>query len=452
MKRRILSIFAAALLAASLGGGLAGCALDYINPNAAAENQVLTTREGLFNLSVGMQQSYATGALEAYITTSGTSARELGIASTFQDPIDLEAGGAQLPSENSRILNIWQRSYRVIGMADNLITSAPNVNPLAAGTRGGIIALASLYKAMALGHLAMYFEQAPTVLGRPGQPAQFRPRAEVLAEAIRLLETAAPLVPTGTAAAEFNAQVLSRGFNLANTIQLMRARFLNMAGRHADAIAAANMVTTGAAGLSVYSYDAQQNRNPIFVNLVLSGAIFAPRDNFGLPTNLVDTADARIRTFLRPNSRTGVAPASYAIDDLIIPFLSAPEAAMPVFRMGEVALIRAEANARQNNLTQAVAELNSIRTKRAASDPHGIGANLPAYSGAMTADAILTDIYAQRCIELYLTGMRFEDARRFGRPAPPNPASFQSERNRNFYPYPALERDNNTNTPANPPI
>lgn len=452
MKRKISSYLAAALVIAGLGTVLTSCALDYVNPNAAAENQVLTTREGLFNLAVGMQQSYAVGALEAYITTSGTSARELGVASTFQDPIDLEAGGSQLPAENSRVLNIWQRSYRIIGMADNLIASAPNVNPLSAGTRGGIIALASLYKAMCLGHLAMYFEQAPISNGKPGASAQFRPRAEVLAEAIRLLETAASQVPTGTAATEFNAQVQAQGFNLANTIQLMRARFLNMAGRHADAIAAANMVVTGAAGVSRYSYDAQQNRNPIFVNAILSGAIFAPRDNFGLPSSLVDTADARIRTFLRPNSRTGVAPASYPVDDLIIPFFATPDAAMPVFRMGEVALIRAEAQARQNNLTAAVTELNAIRTKRAANDPHGIGANLQPYSGAMTADAILTDIYAQRCIELYLTGLKMEDARRFGRPAPPNPASFQSERNRNFYPYPALERDNNTNTPSNPPI
>ncbi|MCS6807471.1 MAG: RagB/SusD family nutrient uptake outer membrane protein [Bacteroidota bacterium] len=433
-----------------------GCSLDYINPNAPAENQVLTTREGVIALAIGMQQFFATSTIEAYITTSGTSARELAVVSTFQDPLDLEVGGAELPAENSRVLAIWQRSYRTIGMAENLINSAPNV-PLSAATRGGIIALASLYKAMCLGHLAMYFEQAPISLGRVGQPAQFRPRADVLAEAIRLLETAAQQVPTGTAAQEFTTQVLARGMNLANTIQAMRARFLNMAGRHAEAIAAANQVVTGTAGVSVFTYDAQQNRNPVFVNVILAGAVFAPRDNFGVSTGFVDTADARIRFFMSPNAGVGNT-SRLPIETLVAPFFATPDAAMPVFRMGEMALIRAEAHARQNNLTAAVEEINRIRTKTRTQDPHGIGAGLPPYSGAMTQQAILNEIYAQRCAELFLTGQRFEDARRFGRPLPPTPtptmlpARYASERNRNFYPYPALERDNNPNTPQNPPI
>ena len=55
----------------------------------------------------------------------------------------------------------------------------------------------------------------------------------------------------------------------------------------------------------------------------------------------------------------------------------------------------------------------------------------------------------QRCIELYMSGMKLEDSRRFGRPGP-NDAG--AERSRNFYPYPTVERDNNSNTPADPPI
>ncbi|MFY7999486.1 MAG: RagB/SusD family nutrient uptake outer membrane protein, partial [Candidatus Kapaibacteriota bacterium] len=108
---------------------------------------------------------------------------------------------------------------------------------------------------------------------------------------------------------------------------------------------------------------------------------------------------------------------------------------------------------RLGNLTAAVEDINRIRTKTRLQDPHGLGAGLPPYAGAITAEAVLTEIYAQRCVELFMTGMRMEDQRRFGRPAPPNPASFQSERNRNFYPYPSLERDNNrVNTPPDPSI
>ncbi|MCB0577518.1 MAG: hypothetical protein KDC61_23355, partial [Saprospiraceae bacterium] len=58
-------------------------------------------------------------------------------------------------------------------------------------------------------------------------------------------------------------------------------------------------------------------------------------------------------------------------------------------------------------------------------------------------------IYTNRCMEMMMSGMRLEDSRRFNRPAP-NDAN--EERNRNWYPYPNSERNNNTNTPADPPI
>ena len=49
-----------------------------------------------------------------------------------------------------------------------------------------------------------------------------------------------------------------------------------------------------------------------------------------------------------------------------------------------------------------------------------------------------------RCIETFLSGNKLEDMRRFGRP--------NSERKRNLMPYPTRERDNNINTPPNPPF
>ncbi|MFT4022700.1 MAG: hypothetical protein QM664_02815, partial [Flavihumibacter sp.] len=57
-------------------------------------------------------------------------------------------------------------------------------------------------------------------------------------------------------------------------------------------------------------------------------------------------------------------------------------------------------------------------------------------------DEILTEIYRQRCIELFMSGLKLEDMRRFGRPV--------TERKRNFFPYPFSERDNNPNTPSDP--
>jgi hypothetical protein len=48
-------------------------------------------------------------------------------------------------------------------------------------------------------------------------------------------------------------------------------------------------------------------------------------------------------------------------------------------------------------------------------------------------------IYRQRSIERFMSGLALEDMHCFIRPL--------TERERNFFPYPFLERDNNTNTP-----
>ncbi|MEY3620470.1 MAG: hypothetical protein RLZZ391_836, partial [Bacteroidota bacterium] len=42
----------------------------------------------------------------------------------------------------------------------------------------------------------------------------------------------------------------------------------------------------------------------------------------------------------------------------------------------------------------------------------------------------------------YMSGLKLEDMRRFGRAT--------TERKRNFFPYPFKERDGNPNTPADP--
>jgi hypothetical protein len=82
-----------------------------------------------------------------------------------------------------------------------------------------------------------------------------------------------------------------------------------------------------------------------------------------------------------------------------------------------------------------------------------IGANPNPYTGPQTERALLDEIYKQRAIELYLTGLRMEDARRLGIPGPqPGQPIPSTTRTRNYYPYPRRERDNNPNTPSDPAI
>ena len=91
-------------------------------------------------------------------------------------------------------------------------------------------------------------------------------------------------------------------------------------------------------------------------------------------------------------------------------------------------------------------EINAER-QQTTGDIFGVNANLAAYSGTTDAASLAQEIYKQRCMELFCTGNRLEDSRRLGRPASP---SNLVERNRNFYPYPDQERQNNPNTPIDP--
>lgn len=131
-----------------------------------------------------------------------------------------------------------------------------------------------------------------------------------------------------------------------------------------------------------------------------------------------------------------------ATNFLVEGFYQTNTSVVPIYLPGEMLLIQAEANARSGNLTQAVALVDQVRTKTAADDVYGLGASLPAYSGGTDHASVLDEIYRNRRIELYLMGLANEDTKRFNRP--------DTEYSRAYYPYPNVERDNNTNTPANP--
>jgi hypothetical protein len=206
-----------------------------------------------------------------------------------------------------------------------------------------------------------------------------------------------------------------------------------MAGDYNKAISYADaVIKTTRSG---YRHD-DISRNAMFEIAFSNRNVTEPLDDkFGLPLELqTPAADKRIAFFINTTAGANKARAS---------FFTANNSTLPIYRIGEMYLIKAEALARKSSpdLTGAIAEINNVLTKT--TDVWGIGASLPPYAGAETQQAVLDEIYKQRSIELYLGGLRFEDNRRFGRPV--------AERgNRNFMPYPFTERDNNTSTPPDP--
>lgn len=421
------------------------CETDFENPNAAASDQVFTSREGILATTIGMQELYSTSGLRYIVETPAITTREAGITTTFQNMIDLEDGG-DIPNTNSNVVGLWTTMLRVIGIAEDISANAATLD-IDAGTQSGLIANAKLYQAMSIAAMAQNYEQVIVVTSEDNPP--FVSRTEGFNTAISLLNEAKSALAANPISAEFEAEVLRGDIDLENTINAMLARFNLYAGNYDAAISAASEVdqTSG----SVFTYDSQ-NLNPIWSRVYQNSAPnFKPRDNFGLPDSFVfEDGDGRFDFYLIPLDELN--QNQLPIEDLA-GFFNADTGTIPIYLPDEMNLIIAEANLRKSSpdTGAAIAALNLVLTD--SDDIFGVNANVSAYAGDTTVDALLDEVYKNRRAELFLTGSSLEDSRRFGRPDPtPTVQNFDEERNRNFYPYPNTERDNNTNTPDDPAI
>ena len=429
------------------------CKKDFPNVNNPNEEIVLNTKDGLFALSVGINQYYSTTVLRQVIEAPGISTRELGVTNTFLNINELARGGNELPKESGGITNPWVTLLRAKGMTESLLASIDNVD-MSVETRGSLIAFGSFYRAMTLGHLLQMFEQVPITNSLDGQ-APFSDRAAVLAECISLLETGRSELMANPVSDEFTSKVLGTDMDLLNSINAYLSRYNLMAGNYADAITSADAVlnSTGQA-TSYFAFDAN-NVNPIW-NRTVNSADLNPQTNLGLVAPyLPEAGDERVAFYLGADAGFANADAGGQALSEMQGFFSSSVASIPVYLYGEMLLNKAEAFVRQAspNLASAVTQLDMVRTKTG--DPYGVNANLAAWTGnAADANEILEEIYKNRGIEMFLTGMRLEDSRRFHASylTAPNPPNTTNERNRNYYPYPTIESDNNSNVPAEPAL
>jgi hypothetical protein len=428
------------------------CDLTPTNENNPTEEQALSSAEGIRALAVGMQEFYATDALNATVPRGvSITSREIAINNTFSNLVEMEAGGGNLSTSNANVEAIWSDNYRVVRMAEDLIENAPQVN-LSPGTQSGIVATAHVFKAMALGNVALSFEQAPITTSLDGT-ASFVPRQQVLQESITLLNDALTTLNDTAPPEDFATSILSISVSnnatpvegLRNVIHAYRARFNLLAGNDQAAIDASTQVDPTVQ--VTFSYN-DQSQNPYWQELVQSGDL-ALRDNLG--SDLIDPDDARIDFFTNPSDETST-PNGLEIESPAGFFATASTPA-PLFVPDEMILIRAEAKLNQGGpLSEVVSAIDSVRTDLGPA-PYGITAELPSYSqtGRPTNEAALqTEILRQRRAELYLQGLALADRRRLGPDVSDRENPPFSERARNFYPYPDQESRNNTNTPESP--
>lgn len=420
------------------------CEKDFNNINQAAEDQVLTTKEGLLAASIGMTQHFATSTLAPIVEVPALTTRELGNLSTFLTPSELVAGGQGLPEDNAGTTRLWSRLLRDKGVAESILANVDAID-MEAGTKSGLKAYAKFFKAMTLGYLIQNFEQAPIDNQDDGQ-AVFSNRTAVLTECISLLASAKTDLNTAMSD-EFLATIPD--LDLPNMINAFSARYNLMAGNYSAAITSADAVDL--TSKSTWVYDGTSNQNPVWNFTVNNEPDTKPQDNFGLLGDYIpEVGDGRISFYLDSVDETETDYGLHPVDNMLGFFINS-STSIPVYLPGEMLLIKAEAYA-MTDLPNAIAPLNAVREKT--DDVFGVNAGLVAWTGDATNQSdVLNEIYKNRAIELFMTGMRLEDSRRIHHNfTPSNDVDYVSERNRNYYPYPYQEKANNSNCPADPAI
>src|SRR4051812_18607678 len=382
MKHRAVAV--AALSVVTLGA----CTLDIQNPNQPTQEQVTTSPEGVIALATGLQgrfaQSYGNFAYMAGLVTdefASTSAALISIS-------DAEQGA--VPSGTGIADNVFNSVYRTVRTADDLLAgSVALAAQFDAGTRSGIRALAFALKAEALGEALQSYQKIPIKTYNVTAPT-YVGRSEALPYVRALIDSAAAEIAATPPSAFFNTSILSPGMSLPNIIQLFRARYARMANDDATALAAANAVArTGTAALSVLTFPSPTVN--FYANVTGGTNGIAPRRQY---RSSMQAADQRWAYFVAPSTTlTGRVGA------LLDPWLryANPQAPLPVYMPDEALLIKAEALTHQNQLAQAQAVLDSVRTDctggRGLDDPK---ACLPPLAGELSQAGPLDENYAQR--------------------------------------------------------
>ena len=422
------------LLTGALLMGASSCKKDYFDPSKASQDLVFTNAAAMTAVSAGLQRTYSlsrASSLYNIVTINGLVTRELALLNAGNLPeAQLNTGGTTVDGTNTILAGLWTSSNKIISDANNVIRSAGSLPDKAYVS--GLIGHATIFKALSIGALAMFWEKIPAGIGTN---VGFINRADGFSKAISAIDSALALISATPVSASFAGSVPA-GIDLVNTLQALKARYSLYAGNYSQALAAASAVDL--TKTSVMNFEAS-NPNPVYLVSGSNYNVYQPLDStLGLPVGLrPDAADRRVPFYV---VLSGVAGYRF----LMKGFSGGNAVAFPVYLPGEMTLIKAECYARQAtpDLASALSELNKVVAKQPASDPFGVGAGLPALQGPQTQAQLLDQIYKNRCIELFMSGLKLEDMRRFGRP--------NTERTRNLMPYPFAERDNNPNTPADP--
>ncbi|MGF6846136.1 hypothetical protein QFZ51_001371 [Chitinophaga sp. W3I9] len=423
------------ILAIALFCIFTACKKDYQDPSGPSSEQAYSSPATLANAAVGLQAWYAkdrTGLLYTTVTSGSLLLGETFVTNPGNaDEGQIAAGGNKILTTNVVVTGMWNVSNKIRYEADSILRRT-GVVVADKGFASGLIGYTTIFKALALGVQANFWEQVPENTGTPVSSGgvKFVPAKQGYVMAVAALDNAISTITATPIGTSFLANI-PQNVDIINTLYALKARYALYAGDYPAAISAADKVNLGVQ--STLSFNPQIN-NPIFSLVTATNNIYNVVDStMGLPVPIQpDLADQRVPFYIaRP------AKPKFNING----FFRSSLTAVPIYLPGEMLLIKAEAYARQHDIVNGLLYLNKVVTKKASEDAFGVGAALPPVV-AVTEAELLTLIYKHRRIELFMGAQELEDSRRFGRPV--------LERKRSYFPYPFVERNDNPNTPDDP--
>lgn len=431
-----------------LAVGLAACSADEIltvQPETVVDADVAITdavsaRSAVAGLYDALQGGGYYGVnYPAFADLSSDNAFHSGTFSTYAT-----ADRHQIVADNTTIAAIWSQIYRSIARANDLIERLPQADFVDAATRDQYLAEAYFIRALGYHNLVRVFGDVPLTI------APIR-SADEAGSVIRSssAQVYAQIVSDLAAAEQRSQDDASTTRVSLGAIRALRARVhLYRADYPAAELAANSVIAMGYRLAASYAslFSATGNATPEDIFRVAfsdqdANAIsyyymsksaggrreLAPTGNI---RNAYEAGDVRKDASIAVDSRG----RAYAIK---FPSVVGTDH-IHVIRFAEVLLIKAEAQARQGRIAEAILTLNPVRVRAGLAPISALAAAL------MTQQQVIDLILRERRLELAFEGDRWPDLIRTGL------ATSVENTTQTLYPIPQRERDVATGLTQNP--
>lgn len=409
-----------ALLTLLLGFILSSCQIDKsvnVDPNNISEENVKTVN-GIYALFVALQvnagDTYSRDHSRINSIWSWQMCAPPGIARP--QPV---AWNEYFMNTDGPTDDYWVITYRGVKIANDLITYTPGVFTGDNAKAGNlIVGVAKIFKAFLLGEAAATYGSIPINIEGTNPPT-FVAQDAAYAYVQTTLDEAITALNAGTASV---SRDLNFGGDQAKWIAVansLKARFYLHLGNYAAALTAANNGISSASG-SIYGfYSDNAGEHAQWGMWVLDEAETIRGEKFFVDLLKSEAGDKRLSTYFTPNADgkyygfavhaaskylSPVDTNELNVDNCVrMKKYSTYAEKFPLIRYEENVLIKAECQARTNDIAGAVTTLNIIRTQN----------GLTNFSGSGLV-AVVTEVLKQKFLELYLEGQAWHDMRRVG--------------------------------------